>query len=140
MKLVPATMKDLDFLFQLRNDPTVRKAFWCGKKIGKGAHAAWLRATLGNPFVHLYIIQEKGTWHDYGYCRLVCDEHKGEISVAIHPRFRGNGIATLAIRSLLRKAKAIGIQPFAKVKADNVASLKTFLKAGMRPRETVHFT
>ena len=139
MRLVLATMKDLDFLFHLRNDPTVRKAFFNSKKIGKRTHEAWLRTTLEKPYVYLYIIQEKGTWHDYGYCRLVCNGDKGEISIAIHHRFRESGIATLAIRSLLRKAKQLGIQPFAKVKADNIASLKTFLKAGMRPREIVHF-
>ena len=139
-KLVSATIHDLRFLLQIRNDPTVRRAFFNSEKIGKKRHEAWLRYTLENPDVYLYIIQGIGTPSDYGYCRLACDDNEGEISIAILPQFRGRGIATFAIRSLIRRAKKLGIQPFAEVKRNNVASLKAFLKAGMRPRETVHFT
>ena len=57
--------------------------------------------------------------------------HGGHIGYAVHPRWRGRGIATAALRLMLAEAARLGINPVLVTCADtNLASAQVITKAG----------
>ncbi len=132
MKLVPATMKDSDFLLTIRRDPVVKKWFLDQRKISKAEHKEWMQRALSTPGYQVFILMIR---HEQpcGRGSLIIKGKFVEIALAVHKDYRGYGLGTIAIKALLRKAKATGKIPWAKVKRDNRASINAFLSAGMRP-------
>lgn len=55
-----ATLKDADFLFELRNDSVTRKASHNTGELQKEEHISWLEDTLKNKNRRLYIAEENG--------------------------------------------------------------------------------
>jgi GNAT superfamily N-acetyltransferase len=56
----------------------------------------------------------------------------GDIYMAVHERYRQRGYGSYLVQELRRIAYEIGKVPAARCNADNVASRRTLLKAGMR--------
>src|SRR5205814_1650629 len=81
-----------------------------------------------------------------GQVRFDCDRRSGraEISISLAPSFRGRGLSTPILLSSLRRTPAFAGRILARVKVENLASLRAFLKAnfrrhgGVRPRPAPH--
>lgn len=119
----PVRLSDCLFLYRLRHDPAVVAASF-------GPPPSFLR--------HLWWFLHRGP-HDL-WIMLVGSERAGwvradagEVSVAVLPAFRGQKLAAyyiLLVSEYLMHRKRVN--PYARIKPGNLASVKAFLGAGYR--------
>ncbi|MDO8584835.1 MAG: GNAT family N-acetyltransferase [bacterium] len=137
-----AEERDKDFLFQLRNEDSVRAQSWHTERVDASTHDAWFKSSLRNPKRVLYVVEADGT--SAGQVRFDVDDggESAEVSVSVTERFRGKGIGSEALRSagqsLFKDFPNIK-KIFAHIKTDNFASVKTFQKAGYENRGIVDY-
>lgn len=129
--LRPATIDDVDLLFEWVNEPAVRNNSFNTKIISMEEHAAWLERVLTDFYTKLYILQEEDT--PIGQVRLAYDTNVWQISYSIAPAYRGQGygkiILQLAENELIRSSH-VGEQLYAEVKKHNIASRRIFKNLG----------
>lgn len=130
--LIRATPAHREFLFQIINDPQVRAMSFDSKPIDWETHCAWFArrmdenipfylGTVGNePCGYVRFQAANGPWD--------AAREDAVVSMALHPRFRGRGLAVpmlgAACREVLRTTSVRRIH--ARVKSANAASLATF--------------
>lgn len=129
LKLRRAEASDEEFLYSLRNDPSVCQASWNTAKVPLETHKKWLQEALKDPAIALYILEVDGI--KAGQMRFNLKEE--EISLSLTESFRGLGIASkalaLATDLFFQEHQEIN-QIVAYIKPDNLASIKAFTKAG----------
>jgi RimJ/RimL family protein N-acetyltransferase len=109
VQIHPARPEDGEFLFALRNEPSVIAAGDSGLTAGDG----WLDASI------------KVIWAPIGYLRFDrVSQDKTEVSIALVPDMRGRGFGTDALTHIVHPGLT------ARVKRDNNPSLRAFRKAG----------
>jgi UDP-2,4-diacetamido-2,4,6-trideoxy-beta-L-altropyranose hydrolase len=131
-----AEPEDVKDLFNWRNDPATRQASFNTDEISFEEHKKWFEETLADPKINLFIICDKDC-NKLGQIRFDKKEDFAEINITINPNYRNQGVGSLAL------SKSLGIyinnfdvkQVIAKVKKDNVASLKAFQTAGFQIHE-----
>ena len=122
---------DLEDLIKWRNDENTRKYSFDTKPINPEEHSKWFRNSLANPKRNIFVFFDKEL-KKLGQIRFDREGDKAEINITVNPEFRGKGIGTLA----LSKSSNIYFKNFdvkilvAKVKNENIASLKAFKNAG----------
>jgi RimJ/RimL family protein N-acetyltransferase len=116
MILRKATMEDCDFIFNLRNEPYVRKASWNTEKIEYSKHKEWFK----NNYKFYYIIGDRK-----GFVRI----KDKEVSIAVVKEEQNTGLGTAALNEIAK------IYPYlkAEVKLDNEQSINFFKNAGFKP-------
>ncbi len=127
-KIRRAAYKDIDFVFSLANDPSVRNMSLSTAAISRQEHEQWFSQKLQTkePF---YICEHVG--EPCGYIRFAPDANEQELSVsiAIHSHFRQKQLAKrllpLACKKVLMEQSANTIK--AVVKTENTASYRLFL-------------
>jgi len=127
-----AGIDDSDYLLKWRNDKITRKFSFNPEEITKEEHERWFKATLSNKKRNIFIvIGENG--ERMGQIRLDWDDNNvAEISIAIAPDFRGRGIGT----DVLTRGSRLVMDNFeadyiiAKIKKENIISIKVFEKSG----------
>lgn len=136
--LAVASVADIRFLFDLRNDPGVRAVSFNNNPIQWDEHKRWLLKTLGNANSCLFVV--KVNRRRVGQVRV--DLHAGscEISVSIASASRRKGYAVISVdkvsRHIFKKYPKIN-KIFAYIKLENIASIKTFEKARFREQSIV---
>lgn len=120
MELRRATINDAKMLFDWRNDPETRAMSRDTSELVMEDHVGWLNRRLPLTDPGLYIAEEDG--HTVGTVRIDHDE----ISYTVAPLHRRKGIG----EAMLIKAREMFGQKIAKVKRDNVASVKVAERAG----------
>jgi UDP-2,4-diacetamido-2,4,6-trideoxy-beta-L-altropyranose hydrolase len=125
-----ATSEDTKRLFEWRNDQKTREMSINCDHVDWNSHVEWFNDSLKNPNREIYVVfSEEIPCATY---RLDIIGDECELSLTVDPKQRGKGIATkvieLAIRSEFAKNRADRI--VAHVKADNLASMKAFLRNG----------
>src|SRR5690242_10556255 len=116
MNLRPMKMEDADFMLELKNDPDTRRfAIKSHEEIKKEDHYQWLKENI-----HFFQII-MGYTHRIGAIRV--ENHK-EISIWIAKDFRGLGVACEVIKQIVKPYMT------AKIVHGNIASMRTFIKAG----------
>ena len=131
-----ATLADAQFLFDLRTDPTVISASNRPAPPTETDHAVWLTISLMDlDHIRLFIIDVDGVIA--GQCRLDRDaKHTAEVSIALVRAARGQGVGTVALRELARRANDLGVRWLeAVIKETNMPSRKAFLNAGFSVEE-----
>lgn len=127
--LRPVRVTDADFLFALANDRAVRASSFRVRRIGWREHLAWLRTQLDGVGRLCEIVEADG--ESVGLVRAEWRDAEAQISIALAPVARGQGIGTAAVAALAAKArKELGVPVVALIKADNVRSQKMFERAG----------
>lgn len=124
------------FLFELRNDPSVRDMSVTTAKVEWDQHVTWLNQRLHDASTHLFIAEFNG--RPVGQTRIDSD---GEISISLISPFRGRGLSTkilLAVIALLQKDKGRVKKISAKVKSNNFVSLHSFRSAGFEEGEIIN--
>lgn len=128
-----ATLNDLKFLFELRNDFLVRKNSFTKDRIEFEDHCRWLRKILSSSNHRLYIIvDERG--QPIGQVRFDLRGDVAEINIALIQEARGCGFGKEAIRgsSALFLEQNLHYKILARVKEQNSISLKAFLNVGYK--------
>jgi RimJ/RimL family protein N-acetyltransferase len=128
-----AEPQDVKDLFSWRNDSATRQASFNTAEISFEEHKKWFEETLADPKRNLFIIFDNEC-NKLGQIRFDKKEDIAEINITINPRYRNQGIGSLALsKSLIIYFNNFDVkQIIAKVKKDNTASLKAFQKAGFK--------
>ncbi|TSC58749.1 MAG: N-acetyltransferase GCN5 [Parcubacteria group bacterium Greene0416_79] len=134
IRLRQATHEDARFLFELRNEPSVRAASFSSEAILFPDHERWLKEKLKDKNSPLWIAELDG--QPIGQVRFdVVSKEEAEINIAIQCASRGKGYGT----EVVRRASRDFFDTFqnintlrAHIKPDNRASVKTFQKSGYR--------
>jgi len=128
-----AEHKDIDDLYKWRNDEETRNYSFNVKPITFEEHKDWFLKSLLNPKRNIFIIFDKN-FRKLGQIRFDKEKDQAEVDIIINPEYRGKGIGALA----LRKSSQLYLNNFkveqliAKVKNENIASLKAFKKANFK--------
>lgn len=118
MRARSATMGDSGFLLQIKNDPITRSfSVVTHDKIKKEDHEKWLAQHLDE----IKIIEDLKVL--VGMFRVDTDR---EVSINLHPDFRGMGYGSKILRTYCPK----GV--WAKIVNGNVASMRIFLANGFK--------
>ncbi len=134
LNLRPATSADAERLLAWRNDPLTRQSSINGDPISLESHLAWLAKILREdeslPMRQLFIAEESGT--PVGTVRLdwASDRKSLELSWTVAPEARGRGLGQVMVQAATELTVVHGKQLLAKVKPDNVASIKIVEKLG----------
>ena len=134
MSLRPATEADGPRLREWRNDPETRAASRNTAEVGAAEHVAWLAAVLADPDRHLLIGELNG--EPVGQVRFDrIGEHRYEISVALAPAAREQGLSSPLISLAVEKLResSPGAEIEAHVREGNARSLTAFRRAGFLP-------
>jgi len=119
-------------LFDWRNDPVTRRNSFNTEPVSWDEHTRWLEFKLWSG-AYLYLIIEN---KPIGVLRFDQAENSNtcEMSITIAPEMRGRGLGSRAIREGARWFLENDGKRFrvikARVKDDNVASMKAFTEAG----------
>jgi RimJ/RimL family protein N-acetyltransferase len=133
ISLRAATWDDRDLLLGWSNDPATRANSLDSRPITMPEHEAWLRGRLAEPETRIYIGLERAR-----PCGVVRFQRRAggvtEVSISIDPSFRGHGLAAPLLRLARERYIAeCGVhRVVARVKTDNLASLRAFRRAGYR--------
>lgn len=125
-----ATEEDCLDLFNWRNDPDVRENSFNSEEISFETHKDWFLNSLNSDKRDIFILFEGN--EKLGVIRFDVKDDFAEISITVKKEKRGQGYASAALKLLsdyYLNEKPINLI-IAKVKSENIASLKSFQKAG----------
>ncbi|GIM46480.1 N-acetyltransferase [Collibacillus ludicampi] len=129
-----AEWKDCNMILDWRNDPVTRINSLDSREISQEEHEAWFRRSLSLPDRILFIIEKDHV--AIGVLRFdQIDEKRMEVSIHLAPeaRNRGYGQNILKMSCELARTCRPQIQTLvAKIKKENLLSIKSFTKAGFR--------
>lgn len=135
LELRKATFADSRFLFELRNDASVREVSFSTEAISFESHTKWLTRKLQDSRTSFYIAETKDG-DSLAQVRFnVVDAKTAEVNIAVTKRYRGKGYGTLILT--LASRRFFEEQPFlmsilARIKPNNPSSLRSFEKAGYK--------
>lgn len=126
-----ATIDDIDFVYKLANDPTVRQNAFSTEPIPYEEHVTWYNKVLKATDRVLYIISDGDS--NIGTVRFDIEETNAVISYSVCSNMRGKGYGTamilLAEKQLLADRSDVS-RFIAEVKYENIPSAKVFIKNG----------
>ena len=123
----PATEKDAEILLNWRNDPTTRIQSHSSEYIDKLGHIKWLKNSIDNPDINLFIAEVDG--QPVGTSRADLDQDKFyQLSWTVSPNFRGQGLGKNIVKQMVGKFKKCKAQ----IKKGNLASVKIADYAGLK--------
>lgn len=102
VSLRPLIKKDINFLLEVRNDPSTRNNLENNSIFTLEEGERWFQ-TLNFPW---YIVTSNGT--PVGYIRT----NGGEVGCDIHPNYRGNGYARQAYKLILQEIGTVSLWVF----------------------------
>ena len=122
--------KDVDLLFKWANNETARQNSFNSEKITYKEHTSWLERKLNDKNCYFYIFEKRHSC--IGQVRFQIEKDNAVISISLDEKFRGEGLGSKmivgAINHFYKEASYYSIKAY--IKKGNIASLKTFKKAG----------
>ena len=120
--------EDIDFVFQLSNELSVRLSSYNTEKISYVNHTKWFANQLSTSNF-FYIVEFGG--ESSGQIRFSQNEEYSIIGISISESFRGKGLASTSLELVTKEYFKNNQKPIlAYIKNTNKASVKTFQKAG----------
>lgn len=122
-----AEIEDVELLFKWANDPLVREASFHSCEIVLEDHIAWFTDKISKEH-HLLIFESNGI-----PAGIVRTEKLGEVTIgiSIDSSFRGKKLAPQMLTKACEEYWQNSKEPiFAYIKSENIASQKSFSKAG----------
>ena len=126
-----AEKADMDLLFEWANDPSVRINSFSSEDILYEEHQKWFERLMKDQNCRQYIYMHQGM--ETGQIRLIACGESAEISYSICPKKRGQGHGNRILELICEQAKRDFPEIMkleGKVKPENMASRKAFVKAG----------
>ena len=125
-----AQEQDIDIYFNWANDSNVRESAFNSKVIEYSNHCSWFRSKVESEDSHLYLFLNNG--EPSGQVRIDIKESEGFIDISIDKSSRGlklgHKMLLLASDNLLDQYEELIL--IAEIKIENIASIKSFEKAG----------
>ncbi len=123
-----ATIEDAQQYFEWANDVAVRNNSFNKDQINWENHLKWFENKLlsSNTYLFIFYIDDLPV----GQVRLDFQEDFWYIDYSIDREYRGKGMGTAMIKTIINKFPSYNIK--AQVKKDNVGSLKVFEKTGFK--------
>lgn len=119
INLRPATLEDAKLLFEMKNDIVMRRfSIETHDEIEWNDHIRWLNDNLE----YTEIIELDG---------VACGDIRiryGEVAIKIHKDYRGKGISTEVLMSIVEKHDSLK----ARIVDGNIPSMRLFLKCGFK--------
>lgn len=132
LRLRKVKINDKNDLFAWRNDPVARSMSFNTEPLGIKEHEDWFKKMLKSKKKVLYIGETSGHKKAGVISFNNIGQNRYEINVNVAPDCRGIGLGTLMIKEgsykLISENKAKEI--LARVKLENMPSIKAFSKAG----------
>lgn len=113
-KLRPARMEDARFLFELSNDPLVRRNSANSKPIEWEGHVKWLARMLESPDCIFYVVTSP-EGEPIGQCRFNRLADGWNCSGSLVQAWRGKGLSKLFLRAALMRSGVREMVGFSKV-------------------------
>ncbi len=123
LKFVGNQPKYWEFIRTLRNAPQVQEGFI---EQQPDINPEQQKEYMSKYNCHYYLALVVDTDVPVGYIRHI----DGDIGVCVHPAMFSQGVGTFMIKELMK----LHPECFAKIKADNKASIKAFEKAGFKKK------
>lgn len=145
LRLRAADWEDRQVLFDWANDPDTRAQAFESGPIGWEGHLDWLRTRLSDPNCTRIFIAEGDGGAQVGQIRFDRSFDAAEIDYSVTPDERGSGLGVRLIESGCRRIHALWPdvpRVVALVKRENLASMKSFERAGFREvgaKDPAHF-
>ena len=138
-----ATEADIKSVFDLSNDPVVRKSSIHCEPIAWDCHVTWYASRLLRSESPFFIIEHDATGDFIGQLRLdQQDDGSMLISLSIASEWRGKGIGSSVIRRAIQMTDSKMVT--AMIREDNASSRRSFEKAGFNLTDVVsgfaHYT
>ncbi len=122
-------LQDLEFTYLLSNDPVIRKNSYNSEPILYANHKKWFADKVKNNNAFYYI----GEYHrqSVAFLRIDMMQNENVIGIAIDKNFRGKGLAVPLLQLISKKfVQQTNQKITAYIKEENIASMKSFEKAG----------
>jgi len=137
VELREAAPGDAGFFLRLRNEPTVRQASFNSDMIRASTHRRWYRRNLRDGDSRMFVIESRAS-QPLGVIRFTRkDARTAEVHMAMLRRLRQRGFGSLAFREALRRLNLENpwghTRILARIRNDNVGSIRFFSKLGFRP-------
>jgi RimJ/RimL family protein N-acetyltransferase len=125
-----ATLDDARFVWEVNNHPSVRMQSVSTSPIPWETHQDWFARKVADHDTSFYIASCEGA--SIGVVRFDFRDNDATISIAVSPPFRGKGLGSKIIANSTDELARghPGARAIAWVRADNVASLRAFARAG----------
>ena len=137
MRLRLAQKTDAEFLFELRNDPDVRRSAFNEKPLVWKEHLIWLENKLSSQNTVILIAEVDGA--PAGQVRFDIERDGAIVDIALAQQARGRGLGTALLKQgidhFIRTNFKINFTAY--VKKENMASLECFKKAGFKDDGTI---
>ncbi|MBN2309468.1 MAG: GNAT family N-acetyltransferase [Candidatus Hydrogenedentes bacterium] len=131
-----ATRDDLELLWRWANEPGTRAASFSSDPIPWDTHVAWFERKMADAACRLYIVT-LASGEPAAQVRFDLRGPVADVSISVAAEHRGRGYAVtaleLATAAFLAEVPAGRIHAY--IKPDNLASLRTFAKAGYANEE-----
>jgi UDP-2,4-diacetamido-2,4,6-trideoxy-beta-L-altropyranose hydrolase len=137
LKLRKAQIADCQRIYDLRNDPLIRKVSFSGDSFSLESHTAWFENALKNPLRQIFVVEDGSGIAGVVRFDLNAERSEALVSVYVSPNHWGKGVGTFA----LNEGEAVVKKDFpslkgivAEVMAGNDASIHLFEKCRYKRR------
>lgn len=135
-----AKESDLMFYFSLRNEESVRQASFNSDKIDFKIHSNWFLNKIKDPNCYLFVAVKNDK--PIGQIRIDISGKAGETNISLFPEGRGKGYAQIIIKEasdvVFKNVPEVEFLA-AHIKLDNIASIKSFKRAGFLEKGMVGY-
>lgn len=130
LRLRSARLKDSSLIYSWQADTSTRKYFRDQTIPSREEHETWYRQRLLADPLNFWLAEDLNLSGPVGFVRLEREPEGLFVSIVVHPHRRGQGYGVRMLIALRQEAPDIDL--YALVDKRNVASIKTFEKAGYR--------
>jgi RimJ/RimL family protein N-acetyltransferase len=134
-----ANESDCRAVWELANDPVVRRASFSSEAIPWESHVQWFKTKLLDAHCLFYVAEDDASPF-IGQVRYEIEDKQAVVSIALTAGYRGKGYASLILyqsaRNVFERAAAEIIRAY--IKPDNASSLRAFTKAGFTGGESAY--
>lgn len=140
-ELRKANMRDINFIYELANDPEVRKNSFNSKSISFTEHEKWFEHAIQDDSLLFYVLFSNDT--PVGQIRVKIKDGKGLISYSVAKPYRGKGYGGKMlnkIEEIVKKERTDIDELVAEVKIENTISRKKFQTQQYKEIELARYT
>ncbi|MBI2722904.1 MAG: GNAT family N-acetyltransferase [Bacteroidetes bacterium] len=139
LTITEAILSDVDLYYNWANDPNVRKFSFQQNPISYDNHVDWFKSKINDPSFKFYLFENKKK-QKIGQVRINKNSDETIVGISIASEYRGLGYGAKML--VLACTTYFALHPTnqitAYIKADNIASINIFKKAGFSHEEPLN--